>query len=153
MSHPMKYLTSSVIAALILIGLLASCGGDEKLNEENGSSGQVTSSTPVEKPFVVSLSTDNIAKGNELYQKTCSPCHGTSGKGDGPASVALNPKPRDHSNGAYMDKLTNRHIYNVIKFGGGQYGYPTMPAQPQLSDQEIAEIIAKVRSLSSTYKQ
>jgi len=51
-----------------------------------------------------------------------------------------------------MDKLTNRHLYNVIKNGGAQYGYPTMPAQPQLSDQEIAEIIAKVRSLSPTYK-
>lgn len=98
------------------------------------------------------MTPDNIAKGDALYQTTCAPCHGPRGKGDGPAAAALNPKPRDHSNGAYMDKLTNRHIHDVIKTGGGAFGYPTMPGQPQLKDDEIVQLISFVRSLSPTYK-
>jgi mono/diheme cytochrome c family protein len=145
----MKYL-----AFMLLFGTLASCGGGEKLNPDPSaqSSNQTVTATPAEQALAVSLTPDNISKGNDLYQKTCSPCHGTSGKGDGPAAIALNPKPRDHSNGTYMDTLTNRHIYNVIKNGGAQYGYPTMPAQPQLTDDQVVTIIAKVRSLSTTYR-
>ncbi|HEY3876854.1 MAG TPA: cytochrome c, partial [Candidatus Kapabacteria bacterium] len=87
------------------------------------------------------------------YLETCGPCHGAGGKGDGPAAAALNPKPRDHTNGAYMDKLTNGHIFAVIKHGGSSFGYPGMPAQPQLADDTIRNVIAFVRSLSKTYHQ
>jgi mono/diheme cytochrome c family protein len=96
---------------------------------------------------------ENVAKGKEVYLKTCAPCHGEGGKGDGPAAAALNPKPRDHTNGAYMDTLTNQHLYTVIKQGGASFGFPTMPAQPQLSDDDVKNTIAFVRSLSPTYKK
>jgi mono/diheme cytochrome c family protein len=36
---------------------------------------------------------DNILKGKKIFVQTCIPCHGDKGKGDGLASVALNPKP------------------------------------------------------------
>ena len=52
-----------------------------------------------------------------------------------------------------MDTLTNDHIYKVIKLGGAMFGYPTMPAQPALSDDQIKSAIAYVRSLSPTYKK
>jgi hypothetical protein len=52
-----------------------------------------------------------------------------------------------------MDTLTNQHIYTVIKQGGASFGFPTMPAQPQLSDEEVKNTIAFVRSLSPTYKK
>lgn len=133
--------------------LLASCGGDQKLNEdEQPAAAQAAAATPAEQPLSVPNSPDIIATGKDLYQKTCAPCHGPGGKGDGPAAAALNPKPRDHTNGTYMDKLTNRHIYTVVKNGGAQFGYPTMPGQPQLPDDQVVAIIAFVRSLSPTYK-
>ena len=31
----------------------------------------------------------------EMFASYCSPCHGVSAKGDGPAAAALNPKPAD----------------------------------------------------------
>ncbi len=31
--------------------------------------------------------------GRGMFQSYCAPCHGTTGKGDGPAAVALTPKP------------------------------------------------------------
>ncbi len=36
-----------------------------------------------------------LEKGEQLFKVDCSPCHGLGGKGDGPASASLNPKPRD----------------------------------------------------------
>jgi mono/diheme cytochrome c family protein len=31
----------------------------------------------------------------EMFESYCAPCHGVSGKGDGPAAAALNPRPAD----------------------------------------------------------
>jgi len=55
------------------------------------------------------------AKGKTLYLQLCAACHGNSGKGDGAAAVALNPRPADHtsskvqnqSDGALFWKMTN----------------------------------------------
>lgn len=33
------------------------------------------------------------ADGKGMFQSYCSPCHGVTGKGDGPAAAALTPKP------------------------------------------------------------
>ncbi|HYN06540.1 MAG TPA: cytochrome c [Vicinamibacterales bacterium] len=33
--------------------------------------------------------------GAAMFKGWCGPCHGVSGKGDGPAAAALNPKPAD----------------------------------------------------------
>ncbi len=148
-------MTSLFRAAFFLTLLLAasSCGKSDKMNEDDNNKPAAAAGAPAaEAPFDVAMTPDNIVKGDSLYQHTCAPCHGPRGKGDGPASVALNPKPRDHSNGAYMDKLTNRHIHDVVKNGGAAFGYPTMPGQPQLTDEQIAQAIAFVRTLSPTYK-
>lgn len=36
-----------------------------------------------------------LAKGKSAFMINCASCHGTEGKGDGPAAAALNPKPRN----------------------------------------------------------
>ncbi|OGU27094.1 MAG: hypothetical protein A2057_06910 [Ignavibacteria bacterium GWA2_35_9] len=47
----------------------------------------------------ISKPTDElIAKGKETFTTVCTSCHGEDGKGDGPASTALNPKPRNFIN-------------------------------------------------------
>src|SRR5881396_3222594 len=47
-----------------------------------------------------------LAKGKTVFQINCASCHGSTGHGDGPASVALNPKPRNFTEGYW-------------KYGGG----------------------------------
>ena len=144
----MKSLINSLIV-VALVATLSSCGKvSGRFNEASVAGG---SSDAESAKLVIDMSSEHIAKGKDTYIETCAPCHGTGGKGDGPASVAMNPKPRDHTNGAYMDKLSNAHIFAVIKMGGAQFGYPGMPAQPQLSEEKVKDLIAFVRTLSSTY--
>jgi hypothetical protein len=67
-------------------------------------------------------------QGKKLYEQFCTSCHGQSGKGDGPAAAALNPKPRDYTNKEVMSKLSDDDLFNVIKNGGASVGKsPLMP--------------------------
>lgn len=60
------------------------------------------------------------------------------------------PKPRDHTDGAYMNPLTAEHLLKVIKNGGAAVGKaPTMPAHTDLNDQQIQDVIAFVRAIAN----
>ena len=133
---------SAIIALSIAIG---SCGSKKS---DEGDEPEKSTATATEVPIVYKADVANLEKGKALYLTTCAPCHGKAGKGDGPGAANLNPKPRDHSNSEYMNKLTDDHIGNVIKKGGASFGYPNMPSQPQLKEDEINALIANVRSLA-----
>jgi cytochrome c oxidase cbb3-type subunit III len=103
----------------------------------------------------VVLSTSLIAQaadaeqGKKLYGQFCASCHGQSGKGDGAAAAALNPKPRDHTNKDYMSKMSDADMLSVIKNGGASIGKsPLMPPWgASLKDDQIQDIIAYIRTL------
>ena len=91
----------------------------------------------------------NAEAGGKLYQTRCAPCHGPDGKAATPTAQALNPKPRDHTDGAYMNQLSHEHLVKVIRNGGPAVGKsPIMPPNPDLNDQQIDDIIAFVRTLA-----
>ena len=91
----------------------------------------------------------NVEAGWKLYQTRCSPCHGPDGKAATPTAQALNPKPRDHTDGAYMNQLSNEHIAKVIKNGGPAVGKsPIMPAHTDMNDQQIEDVVAFIRTLA-----
>jgi mono/diheme cytochrome c family protein len=92
----------------------------------------------------------DAARGAALYAANCASCHGPGGDGDGPAAAALTPKPAKHSDGAYMNALTNEHLFKVIKEGGTAVGKsPLMaPWGGTLSDAQIWDAVAFVRSLA-----
>ncbi|MEO6902298.1 MAG: cytochrome c [Bacteroidia bacterium] len=66
------------------------------------------------KPSIV-YNTIATEKGKVLFLKTCVPCHGAAGKGDGVAGISLNPRPQDltsidvqtQTDGAIFWKITN----------------------------------------------
>jgi len=96
------------------------------------------------------LAQGSPAKGKEIYTKQCAGCHGPAGKGDGPAAAALNPKPADFTNKAYMTALKDQFLFDLIKKGGAATGKsPLMtPFGSKLKDGEIQDVIAYVRSLA-----
>jgi len=88
--------------------------------------------------------------GKAKYDSLCGGCHGTTGKGDGPASGGLNPKPQDHTNGKYMNTLSDKYLFDFIKGGGaGMKKSPLMPAWGNtLKDDDIRNLVAHIRSLA-----
>jgi len=88
-------------------------------------------------------------QGKKLYGQFCASCHGQSGKGDGPAAAALNPKPRDHTNKEYMSKMSDEEMMKVIKNGGASVGKsPLMPPWgASLKDEQIQDVMAYIRTL------
>ena len=84
------------------------------------------------------------AQGAAVYTQRCVLCHGAGGKGDGPASASLNPKPRNHTDGSYMNARTDAELLEVIHNGKG-----AMPAwKSVLSEDEINAVLKHVRSLA-----
>jgi len=99
----------------------------------------------------------DAATGKTLYEGrgACAGCHGPTGHGDGPAAAALDPKPASFSTGAYRldtdgDGTTGTDVdlANVIRNGAARYGgNAAMPPHPDLSDSEVADLVAYIRSL------
>lgn len=96
--------------------------------------------------------TGDAEKGKQLYGQFCATCHGTGGKGDGPAGSALNPPPRDHTDAAYMGSLTDEHLYKVTAEGGMAVGKsPSMMGWiGSVGDQGVRDLVAYLRILSGT---
>jgi mono/diheme cytochrome c family protein len=96
------------------------------------------------------LAEGSVDKGKALFVQQCASCHGAGGKGDAPAAAALNPKPRNLTDKAYMATLNDQHLVDVIKKGGPAVGKsPLMPAMgAALKDGDIQDVIAFIRSLT-----
>lgn len=98
----------------------------------------------------LSAQSQDAAAGKETYEQYCALCHGPQGQGDGSLSANLDPKPRNHTDGAYMNALTDAHLLKVVGEGGAAAGLaPIMPAWKDiLSAQQIQDVIAFVRTLA-----
>ncbi|HEU5430733.1 MAG TPA: CopD family protein, partial [Thermomicrobiales bacterium] len=85
-----------------------------------------------------------VTRGNALFETNCAVCHGTGGKGDGPAAATMTPEPADltaiHAM-AHSDVDLAYWINNGIAVGG-------MPGfGDQLSDSQVDDLIAYLRSI------
>jgi high-affinity iron transporter len=51
------------------------------------------------------------------YEENCSPCHGVTGRGDGPRAKELDPAPADFTDPTRMESVAPYVFYNAITFG------------------------------------
>ena len=98
----------------------------------------------------------DAAAGKALFIKTnCNSCHGLEGAGDGPLAAVLQPPPRNFTVGDFKFDAnkdgtvgTDEDLLLVIKNGAAGYGGNAMMApNPTLSDDQIKQIVAFVRSV------
>jgi mono/diheme cytochrome c family protein len=90
-----------------------------------------------------------VAAGKAAFSSNgCVVCHGETGMGDGIGAVALNPKPRNYSDAAWQAGTTDEQIKAVISKGGKANGLSeAMVAYPQISAEDLDNIVAYIRSL------
>jgi mono/diheme cytochrome c family protein len=95
--------------------------------------------------------------GKKLYARYCSQCHGEKGDGEGYAAPHLRPRPRNFTMGKFKVRTTpngalptHQDLVNVIKRG---MPYTSMPAWPNLSDQEVSELAYFITTFSPDFSK
>jgi Tol biopolymer transport system component/mono/diheme cytochrome c family protein len=92
-----------------------------------------------------------ILAGQKLYLDNCVPCHGATGRGDGPAGVGLNPRPGDFTQHMLPGKHTDGQVFLWIANG---YPNSAMPAwSPRLTDEQIWQLVGYLRTFGQISSQ
>jgi mono/diheme cytochrome c family protein len=145
----------SIVLGLALVAL--GCGSEEPAPAPAPAAPPAASApapapapAPEPAPAPAAVAAADPARGAAHYQTLCASCHGPRGAGDGPAGQGLDPRPARHGDGAYMNALSNEHLFKVIKEGGAAVGKSPMmaPWGGALSDDQIRDVVAFVRSLA-----
>jgi mono/diheme cytochrome c family protein len=81
------------------------------------------------------------------YIKYCAPCHGVSGKGDGPANASLNPNPANHTSILMLQETDGALWYKITT------GRNPMPENKSiLTENERWELVTYIRTLAKSPK-
>ena len=140
----MKNLLARVISIVLCLSLMAFAGAGsaaEPLKKDRSRSH--TELDPV------NTGTYTGEAGKDNFIANCSPCHGDSGKGDGPLADTLGEgvKPRNLSDAKLLSARTDEFLFKVVKSGGVSVGFSeSMPSWNEtFTDVEIKQIIQYVR--------
>ena len=99
----------------------------------------------------------DAAAGKVIFEANCASCHGVSGKGDGPVGAALDPRPRDFTVADFKFDADgsgtpgdDSDLVMVIQNGAMKFGgSPLMAPWPTLTEVQVTDIIAHIRSLKA----
>ena len=92
----------------------------------------------------------------QLYDKSCAGCHGTDGRGHGPAADALTPKPRDFTRGTYKFRTTasgslpsDDDLYRAV--ADGMPGTSMLGWKGLLSEAQMRALVTYVKQFSPRF--
>src|SRR4029453_15927402 len=86
-----------------------------------------------------------VAEGEGLYTQRCVACHGATGADDGPSASMLSKLPPELGSFAWQAERTDADIAQAIRAG---LAGTAMPASRDLTESELATMVAYVRSLA-----
>jgi mono/diheme cytochrome c family protein len=83
-----------------------------------------------------------IEQGEKVAKINCVSCHGPLGKGNGPAAVALNPKPADWTSKRVQDEPDGEIFWKVTN------GRGAMPSWRHLPENDRWAVVRFIRTLA-----
>jgi high-affinity iron transporter len=129
----------ALAAAVLLAGGLAASEEDWTAPPEAATRKNPVPATP-----------EAVAAGGALFQKTCTMCHGTAGKGDGPAAEMGPVRPRDLTDPAFQARATDGELHWKITNGRTIGEDVAMPALGErLPEADRWKLVLFVRSLAA----
>lgn len=140
---------SKTVASLVVLAAIAvvqGCSSGEPAAKTKGKTAKAKA-----KASASGIPASAIAEADSVYATRCATCHGATGRGDGPGSSNLNPKPRDYSDAEWQKTVTDEEIEKTIVYGGAAVGKsPLMVANPDLASKEdvVKALREKVRAFA-----
>jgi mono/diheme cytochrome c family protein len=100
------------------------------------------------KPNPLTANAENLEKGQELFRRHCTACHGSSGRGDGPIALQWARLPRDLTHPDRQARLSDGEMFYKISNGHRQGADVIMPGlSGRLSADDRWRIVLYVRTL------
>lgn len=85
----------------------------------------------------------SVAQGKKVADVNCASCHGATGKGDGAAAAAINPKPADWTS-KKLQAESDGEIFWKLSTGRG-----AMPPWKFLPENDRWALVSYIRSLAA----
>ena len=83
-----------------------------------------------------------VEQGEKTAKVNCASCHGPKGKGDGPAAVALNPKPADWTSKKIQEEADGELFWKITT------GRGAMPSWRHLPETDRWALVRYIRTLA-----
>lgn len=134
---------SSILFLLIFVGLTASDMLDRGVVTPMKIAASSNTQDMGDVAKLAKPSPELLTQGKTLYATNCVSCHGTNGKGDGPAAAAFTPKPRNFTSENWTNGGKPTQIFATLSTGFG-----SMPSFASLSAKDRWALVHYVRSFA-----
>jgi mono/diheme cytochrome c family protein len=145
---------SRLLALGFLMVFAFGCGGGPKSTTEptqnNAASPDEQASPAAQAANGGAEAPDAGEEAKEIFATRCASCHGDEGRGNGPASAVLNPKPQNFHDPKWQTTVSDEQLSQAIIYGGSAVGKsPAMAPNPDLQEkpQVVKDLIAHIRAL------
>ena len=143
---------------LAVIFLAAGCSRkepDQASQPANPPAVPEPAAAPATETTAAAAAAVNSEAGTQVFKTYCSTCHGATGKGDGAAAAALNPKPANFASGAFKYDANGNgatgdidDIKAIVHDGAAKHGgSPLMAPWPMLTPEQLQAVAEYVKSL------
>ncbi|MBK8793224.1 MAG: c-type cytochrome [Holophaga sp.] len=99
----------------------------------------------------VPMSAESMTRGEATFVNRCAGCHGRKGDGKGGNALDILPRPRNLRNGAFVDSVNDRRLFESILYGVQGTAMPPW-VDYGLSTNEVGDLVNFIRGINQKPK-